>query len=147
MQRRQFVVALAGLAASMLAVPSKAWAALWNNTAFSTSQLAEAEAALQIHDIQVSPQISIVAPDQAENGAVVQIEISSQIAGTESISLLVDKNPTPLIAHYRFSNGAMPFVVTRIKMAETSQVKAVVKVGTQYFSASRQVVVLENGCG
>jgi sulfur-oxidizing protein SoxY len=147
MQRRQFVVALAGLAASLLALPSKAWAALWNNAAFSTSHLAEAETALQIHDIQVSPQISIIAPDQAENGAVVQIEISSQIAGTESISLLVEKNPTPLIAHYRFSNGAMPFVVTRIKMAETSQVKAVVKVGAQYFSASRQVVVLENGCG
>ena len=46
-----------------------------------------------------------------------------------------------------FSNGAQPFVVTRIKMAETSYIKVVVKAGNQYFSNTKSVEVLENGCG
>jgi sulfur-oxidizing protein SoxY len=37
--------------------------------------------------------------------------------------------------------------VTRIKMAETSDIKVVVKAGSQYFTYSKNVVVLENGCG
>ena len=76
-----------------------------------------------------------------------QVEIKSNIANTESIAILVDKNPTPLIATFKFSNGAEPFVVTRIKMAESSDIKVVVMAGGQYFTNARNVVVLENGCG
>ena len=69
------------------------------------------------------------------------------MAGTESITILVEKNPTPLIASFLFSNGAEPFVVTRIKMAETSDLKVVVKAGEQYFTNTKNITVLENGCG
>jgi sulfur-oxidizing protein SoxY len=58
----------------------------------------------------------------------------------------VDKNPTPLIANFMFSHGAEPYVVTRIKMAETSDIKVIVKAGNAYYTHSRNVVVLENGC-
>jgi sulfur-oxidizing protein SoxY len=46
-----------------------------------------------------------------------------------------------------FSNGAEPYVVTRIKMAETSDIKIVVKADGRYFTNAKNVVVLENGCG
>ena len=49
--------------------------------------------------------------------------------------------------HFVFSENTLPFVVTRIKMAETSDVLAIIKAGNRYFSAKKHVEVLENGCG
>lgn len=147
MQRRSFLTLLLGTATALLMLPLHAWAALWNKAAFETAKLNEATKNLDIHDEVISQEIQIIAPDRAENGAIVQVEIKSNIADTESIVILAERNPTPLIAHFKFSNGAEPFVVTRIKMAETSDIKVVVKAGNQYFTNSRSVVVLENGCG
>ncbi len=147
MQRRDFLTFLLGATVSLLLAPLNALAAIWNKAAFETTQLNEAIKNLDVHNEAVSKDIQIVAPDRAENGAIVQVEVKSNLANTEAISILVEKNPTPLIAHFKFSNGAEPFVVTRIKMAETSDIKVVVKVGGQYFTNSKNVVVLENGCG
>jgi len=147
MIRRDFLRAFSGLLLGGMLMPLHALAAVWNKAAFDSKTLKEAESGLQIPAETVSSDIEIIAPDKAENGAVVQVEISSRIAATESIAILVEKNPTALIAHYAFSNGALPYVVTRIKMAETSDIKVVVQAGGQYFTASRRVEVLENGCG
>ncbi len=155
MQRREFLTILTGALAAML--PINALAELlnqtWNKAAFEATKLDEAIKGLNISnetpskDIEPSKNIEIVAPDRAENGAVVQIEITSNITNTESITVLVEHNPTPLIGTFSFSNGALPFVITRIKMAEDSDLKVIVKAGSQYFTASKKVIVLENGCG
>lgn len=149
-KRRYFLAKLSGLAAAFL-LPVQAVAALlnvpWNKAAFEAEKLAEAEKTLGANAAALSPHIEIIAPSRAENGAVVQIEITSNIANTESITLLVEHNPTPLISTFSFSNGALPFVITRIKMAEDSDVKVIVKAEGQYFSNSKKVIVLENGCG
>lgn len=146
MQRRDFVKML--FAASALAlVPLRAFAAMWNSPAFESTKLNSALTGLGISEIKESKQITIIAPDKAENGAVVQIEVKSEIAHSESLSIFVENNPTPLIAHFVFGEGADPYIVTRIKMAETSDVQAIIKVGNQYFSAKKRVEVLENGCG
>ena len=144
MQRRNFVL---GLLSLLVLAPLSALAAVWNKAAFETDKLNEAANKLEIVNELPSQDILITAPDRAENGAIVQVEIKSNIANTESIAILVEKNPTPLIATFKFSNGAEPFVVTRIKMADTSDIKVVVKAGGQYFTNARNVVVLENGCG
>lgn len=143
MQRRNFVL---GLLSLMVLVPIRALAAVWNKAAFETTKLNEAIKNLAVHNETPSQAIEIIAPDNAENGAVVQVEIKSNIANTESIAMLVEHNPTPLIATFMFSNGAEPYVVTRIKMAETSAIKIIVKAGDQYFTNAKNVVVLENGC-
>ena len=150
MQRREFLTILTGaLAVAML--PINALAELlnqtWNKTAFEATKLDEATKGLDIGAEISSKDIEIIAPDRAENGAVVQIEITSNIKNTESITVLVEHNPTPLIGTFSFSNGALPFVITRIKMAKDSDLKVIVKAGEQYFTASKKVVVLENGCG
>jgi sulfur-oxidizing protein SoxY len=146
MQRRDFL-SLLSITIATLALPIKAFAATWNKAAFGASQLEEAIKNLGIKAETLSNEIEVIAPDRAENGAIVQIEIVSKIPNTEEISVLVEHNPTALIGHFVFKNGAMPYLVTRIKMAETSDIKVVVKVGERYFTASKNVVVLENGCG
>ena len=42
-----------------------------------------------------SKDILIKAPDIAENGALVPIEITSNIPGTQTIYIIADKNPQP----------------------------------------------------
>jgi len=144
MQRRDFLL---GMAALIALLPARVFAALWNKAAFESVRLNDASRHLDIDAEIPSADIQIIAPDRAENGAIVQVEVKSSIVNTEAIAIFVEKNPTPLIANFIFSNGAEPYVVTRIKMAETSDIKIVVKAGERYFTAAKNVVVLENGCG
>lgn len=151
MLRRDFIRTIAGGLGALLLLPLQAIAAVWNREAFEATKLPEALKGLKAeaqtsNDQLLSDQIEITAPERAENGAVVQVEVLSRIPGTEAIAILVDKNPTPLIANFMFSNGAEPYVITRIKMAENSEIHAIAKVGDQYFEAKRFVEVLENGC-
>ena len=94
-----------------------------------------------------SGDINIKAPDIAENGAVVPITISTKIAKAESISVLIEKNPSPLAAHFELAGGTEGFISTRVKMGKTSPVLAVVKAGGKLFSASKKVKVTIGGCG
>jgi len=144
MQRRSFLL---GMLTFIALAPVKVWAALWNKTAFEAVKINDATRSLNISAEIPTQDIVIIAPDRAENGAIVQVEVHSKIENTEAIAILVEHNPTPLIANFMFSNGAEPFVITRIKMAETSDLKIIVKAGTQYFTRSKNITVLENGCG
>jgi sulfur-oxidizing protein SoxY len=89
----------------------------------------------------------VKAPDIAENGAVVPVEITSNIAGTESIIIIGEKNTLPMIAQFDLSNGAQGFVSTRIKMGTTANVRAVVKAGGKMYTAAKEVKVTIGGCG
>ena len=94
-----------------------------------------------------SKEITIKAPDIAENGAVVPVEVTSAIAGTSSIAILAEKNATPLIADFDLMGGAQGFISTRIKMGKTSLVRAVVKAGGKTYTATKEVKVTIGGCG
>lgn len=144
MKRREFIGF--GIASTLL-LPIHAIAAVWNIAAFEAASVKGAEEGLSIANETLSQGIDITAPSHAENGAIVQVAVHSRLPNTEAIAILVDKNPTALIGNYMFSPGALPNMVTRIKMAETSDIKVIVKVGSRYFTASKKVQVLENGCG
>jgi sulfur-oxidizing protein SoxY len=145
-KRRQFLGVISASLATALLLPLRAVSAIWNKAAFEAIQLDEASKNLAINGEIPSNDIEIIAPDKAENGAIVQLEVISRIANTEAIAVFVEKNPTALIGNFMFANGALPQLVTRIKMAETSDIKITVKAGDRYFTASKNVVVLENGC-
>ncbi len=147
MQRRDFLKIVSGALLALILQPIGVLAAVWNKAAFEAVKINDAKNNLTIGQETPSKDIDIVAPDRAENGAIVQVEITSRIPNTEAISVLVENNPTALIGHFVFSNGALPQLVTRIKMADTSDIKVIVKAGNSYFSATKNVVVLENGCG
>ncbi len=146
MRRRQFLIwtgALIGLAT----LPVKALSATWNSLAFQSTQLDDAMNLLGAVNPLTSDRIEITAPEKAENGAVVQVKIRSNLENTQSIAILVEKNPTALIAQFELMSGVAPEVITRIKMAESSDLIALIQAGGSYYFSKKFVEVMENGCG
>lgn len=94
-----------------------------------------------------SKDITIKAPDIAENGAVVPVEVTSSIPGTSAIAILAEKNATPLVADFSLMGGAEGYISTRIKMGQTSLVRAVVTAGGKTYTAAKEVKVTIGGCG
>jgi len=134
------------LAAGMLR-PTLAHAADWNKAAFESKSLADALKLIGADGAAENADILIKAPEIAENGAVIPIEVSCRIAGAESIALLAEKNPFPLMAHAVLANGTEGYLNTRFKMGQTSVVKVVVKAGGKHYIASREIKVTIGGCG
>lgn len=151
-QRRDILKAGGGLglfgllAAAGLIRPEVAEAA-WNKGAFDAKSLDAAFAALGAGKPADSSEIQITAPDIAENGAVVPIGVVSRIAGTEQIAILVEKNPFLLAANFEIPPGTAADIQTRLKMAETSNVYALVRAGGRFAVARREVKVTLGGCG
>ncbi len=88
------------------------------------------------------------APKIAENGAVVPIKVdATNMSGVTNISLLTEKNTTPLSGSYNFSNGALGFVAVRVKMAKTSPVTALVTANGEVSKVSQEIKVTIGGCG
>lgn len=114
---------------------------------FSATTPADAMKAINAASATESPQIEVKAPDIAENGAAVSVTITSHIAGTESIAIIAEKNIYPLTATFNLQNGAEGFVSTRIKLGQTSNVRAVVKAGGKMYTAVKEVKVTQGGCG
>lgn len=126
--------------------PTAVYAA-WNKAGFESKDLGSALGAIGSGDATPSGDISVKAPDIAENGAVVPVEITSNIVGTESLAIIGEKNALPLIAVFNMMNGAEGYVSTRIKMGATSNVLAVVKANGKTYKAHKEVKVTIGGCG
>ena len=91
--------------------------------------------------------IKLKAPDIAENGAVVPVTVSSDMGNVDSITILASANASPLTSTYSLTSACEPFVSTRIKMAQTADVIAVVKADGKLYSTSKEVKVTIGGCG
>ena len=128
-------------------MPEFAHAADWNKAAFEGKSLQDALKAIGASTPANSTDILMKAPDIAENGAVVPIGVESKIEGTESIAVLIEKNPNPLAALFDIPSGTERNVSTRVKMAETSNVYAVVKAKGNYYIAKKEIKVTLGGCG
>lgn len=115
--------------------------------AFEAEDLKAALTAIGVTDMQDSAEIVLKAPDIAENGAVVPVEVESRLPGTRAIAILVEKNPHQLSAEFAIPEGTAAFVATRLKVAETSNVHAVVKTDAGVFHATKVVKVTLGGCG
>ena len=140
--RRALVAALAiGLVKPLAAL------AAWNKEAFGAKTAADALNNLGVPNAAPSNELHIEAPQIAENGAVVPIEISSNIPGTTALIVVIDKNPFPLTARFDLKEGALPFVKVNVKMGETSDVRVIAEAGGKYFSASKEIKVTIGGCG
>ena len=94
-----------------------------------------------------SDQVQMKIPDIAENGAVVPVTISTDLENVESISVVVDNNPTPLAASFAMSPKTVPVVSVRIKMGQSSMVRAIVKSDDKLYSVAKEVKVTIGGCG
>jgi sulfur-oxidizing protein SoxY len=139
------LVAAAGWLAPRAAL---AQAQSWNKAAFETQSMDDTMKALGGGAPVPSKDIQFVStPDIAENGAVVPIGIASGIPKTESIAILVEKNPNMLAAVFDIPAGTDPALSTRIKMGQSSNVYALVKADGKYYVASKEIKVTLGGCG
>ena len=150
--RRRMLKGTGGTAAMALAMSaglvrsSGAWAD-WNKAAFETKSMSDTVKAMGGAAATESKDITIVSPDIAENGAVVPFSLSSRIPKTESIALLVEKNPSALAANFMIPEGTEAGVTTRVKMGQTSNVIALVKADGKFYYAVKEVKVTLGGCG
>lgn len=97
--------------------------------------------------ITESEAITLKLPRIAENGAVVPITVSTTLAKVSDIAIFVTKNPTPLSGKFKLSPDLEPVVSARIKMAETSDVLAIVTSEGKLYKAFQEVKVTIGGCG
>ena len=139
--------ALTAAAAAGLVTGGQAFAAPWNKSAFESKAMADAMKSLGAANLIESKDIVITAPDIAENGAVVPVAVTSKIPNTQSIAILAEKNPFPLAATFDISGGVEGYVSTRVKMGQTSNVRAVVKADGKFYTAVKEVKVTIGGCG
>lgn len=98
-------------------------------------------------NITESELITIKAPDIAENGGVVPVTVSTDLEKVKNISILVENNPSPLTSSFDINNHTASYVSTRVKMAKTSNITAIVKTDDGYYRASRNIKVTIGGCG
>ena len=138
---------LAVAAGAGLLKPTSVLAASWPQAAFEAKGLDDALKALYGSAAAAeSTAITIKAPIQAENGAVVPIAVSTSLPGVESIAILVKENAQPLVVTATL-NGAAGYFSARMKMGKTSDVKVVVKAQGKLHTATQQIKVTVGGCG
>ena len=139
----------AGLIATAIAAgllkPGQALAD-WNAAGFGATKPADALASIGATGAAASGDVVVKTPDIAENGAVVPVEVITTLPGVESIAILGEKNINPLVAMYDLTDfdGSLS---TRIKLGQTSHVRAVVKAGGKFYTATKEVKVTVGGCG
>ena len=144
---RRFFIRCLGVAAGLLLLPLRVLAAR-PDPAFESASTDDALTELYGTSATTeSDRIRIKAPDIAENGSVVPITVKYDVANAESVSIIAEHNPAPLAASFELSESSGGLVSTRIKMAKTSPVHAVVKAGGELYRASKEVKVTIGGCG
>ncbi len=137
---------VAGLLASTGLFPQYAHA--FNKTAFEAKNVADALKALGAGAPAESKDVTISGPDIAENGAVVPLTASTKLAGVKQVLILVEKNPSVLIATFNVTPAVEANFATRAKMGQSSDVYAVAITNDgKAFFAKKEVKVTLGGCG
>ena len=144
--RRSILAMTAGTGALAL-LAGGARAATWNKSSFESRATSDAIKNLGAANLIESKDIVITAPDIAENGAVVPVAVTSRIPNTQSISIIAEKNPFPLAATFDVASGVEPYASVRIKLGQTSDVRAIVKADGKYYTSRKEVKVTVGGCG
>lgn len=156
MKRRTFVAHSGMISASLVAtqtaltvglLPSRAHAA-WPSSAFEADDLSQARQLL-FDDavIEDSVQISITAPDIAENGRVVPVKVRVDLPNPTSVALFARENPTPLLAKANFTPDVEPEVALRVKLGATTELLVLAEADGGLYRATRNVKVTSGGCG
>jgi sulfur-oxidizing protein SoxY len=151
MQNRREMLArsagVAGLLAGLGLLPQVAQAA-WSQAAFDAKTMADAMKALGSAAPVESKDVTLTGPDIAENGAVVPVAVASSLAGVKRLLVLVEKNPSVLIAAFDVTDAVEANFSTRVKMGQSSNVYAVaIMADGKALFASKEIKVTLGGCG
>jgi sulfur-oxidizing protein SoxY len=138
--RRTFLQSGLGVLIVGLFKPIAAGAS-WNKAAFEATSMADALRELGAVAAKPTNLIRVDVPDVVEHGALVPVEITSDLTGTKALSLLISKNPAPFVARFQFMAGAVPFVRLNVRMAESSWLHVVAEADGKHYVATRQVTI------
>ena len=151
MQTRRETLRQGALAASVLTAGSllSQPALAFNKAAFDGKQMADAFKALGVSGSPTeSKDVTLTAPDIAENGAVVPMTVATTLPNVKGMLLIVEKNPAPLVALFNVSPEVEANFATRAKMGQSSDVYAVaVTTDGKALYAKKEVKVTLGGCG
>jgi sulfur-oxidizing protein SoxY len=150
MQTRREILKSSGMVAALVLgaglLPGAALA--YQKNAFEAKSMEDAFKALGLPMPVESAEVTLTAPDIAENGAVVPMTMASSLSGVKKMLLLVEKNPSPLIAQFMVNPAVDIQYQTRAKMGESCDVYAVaVMQDGKTFFARKEVKVTLGGCG
>lgn len=150
MQTRRETLKQSALVAGLLAATGlfPHYALAYNKAAFEAKNMADVLKVLGSGAPVESKDVTIGAPDIAENGAVVPLTTSSTLAGIKHMLILVEKNPSALVAQFNVTDSVEVNFATRAKMGQSSDVYAVAVMNDgKAFFAKKEVKVTLGGCG
>ena len=154
MQTRRDMLSRSAQVAAMLAAVgvlpgvAQAQAAGFNAAAFSAKTMADLMKALGAAAPVESKDVTVTAPDIAENGAVVPVGAATALPGVKRLLMLVEKNPTMLTAMFDITESVDANISTRVKMGQSSNVIAVAMMDDgRVLFAQKEVKVTLGGCG
>ncbi|MFT7771735.1 thiosulfate oxidation carrier protein SoxY [Roseateles sp.] len=128
-------------------LPRTAMAA-YPTAAFEAKSLADLLKVLGAGAPVESKDVTVTAPDIAENGAVVPVGASTTLPGAKRLLILVEKNPSVLSAAFDVNESVEPAFTTRVKMGQSSNVIAVALMNDgKVLFAQKEVKVTLGGCG
>ncbi|WP_069473054.1 thiosulfate oxidation carrier protein SoxY, partial [Candidatus Marithrix sp. Canyon 246] len=111
LSRRTLLKSLSGILA--LALPS-AVMAKWPQIAFESKNInAVLKKLYPDAEAIESSDIIIKIPNNVENGRFVPVEIQTNLANVESISIISETNPAPLLGEFKFADNVLPWIKTR----------------------------------
>ncbi len=146
-QHLQQSAVVAGLLASTGMFPQFAHAA-FNKAAFDAKTIAESLKAYGAGAPVESKDVTITAPDIAENGAVVPMGAATSLPNVKHLLIMVEKNPSALVAMFNVTDSIDAAVSTRAKMGQSSDVYAVaIMADGKALFAKKEVKVTLGGCG
>ena len=157
MQRRE-LLETGFMAAAMVAVgiggllPARARSDIapdvWPERAFHAEAIDAAIAELfGDRSAEDSARITLTAPDIAENGRVVPVEVAADLPGVGTITVLSDGNPYPLLARAHITPAVAARVSIRVKLGQSANLIALVEASGKLYRATRAVKVTAGGCG
>ena len=133
------------MAAGLL--PQAAQAA-YNKTAFDAKTVADVLKAMGASAPAESKDVTLTAPDIAENGAVVPLGAATTLPNVKQMLVLVEKNPNTLVASFAVNDAVEANFLTRAKLGQSSDVYAVAITNDgKAFYAKKEVKVTLGGCG
>lgn len=100
--------------------------------------------------------LQVFAPSQADDAAVVPISINisaSVVSRAKSLTLIVDRNPVPVVANFKFEDGYRKgpdvgdrMIATRIRVDAFSRVRAVIETTDGTLRMASKFVIGSGGC-
>lgn len=121
--------------------------AAWNKEWFDTKSIADTLKAMGAGAPANSADLTITSPDIAENGAVVPVGVTSKIANTQLIAVMVEKNPNMMAGIFELTPAVEADVSMRVKMGQSSDVYALVKADGKFYITKKEIKVTLGGCG